>query len=348
MEESSRIPFSVLDLAPVRDGGTVAESFRNTLDLARRAEALGYRRFWLAEHHNMTGIASAATAVLIGHVAGGTTSIRVGSGGVMLPNHSPLVVAEQFGTLEALYPGRIDLGLGRAPGTDQLTMRALRRNRVGTEDDFPRDVAELLSYFEPARAGQMVRAVPGEGLNVPVWLLGSSLFSAGLAATMGLPFAFASHFAPDYLVHALEVYRERFRASGSLAEPYAMACVNVFAAETDAEARRLFTSLQQAFVNLRRGRPGLLPAPAETTEGLWSPLEAAGIDHALRYSFVGSPETVRRGLEAFVAATKVDELMLTGQIYDHAARLRSFEIAAGVRDELNAVRPRPARLQGGN
>ena len=348
MEELRRIPFSVLDLAPVRDGGTVAESFRNTLDLARRAEALGYRRFWLAEHHNMTGIASAATAVLIGHVAGGTTSIRVGAGGVMLPNHSPLVVAEQFGTLEALYPGRIDLGLGRAPGTDQLTMRALRRNRVAAEEDFPSDVAELLSYFAPARAGQAVRAVPGEGLSVPVWLLGSSLYSANLAATLGLPFAFASHFAPDYLAHALEVYRERFRPSASLAEPYAMAGVNVFAAGADEEARRLFTSLQQAFVNLRRGRPGRLPAPVETTEGLWSPLEVAGIEHALRYSFVGSFETVRRGLEAFVNATKVDELMVTGQIYDHAARLRSFEIAAGVRDELNAARPRAARSQGGN
>ena len=343
MEELSRIPFSVLDLAPVRDGGTVAESFRDTLDLARRAEALGYRRYWLAEHHNMTGIASAATAVLIGHVAGGTTSIRVGAGGVMLPNHSPLVIAEQFGTLEALYPGRIDLGLGRAPGTDQLTMRALRRNRVAAEEDFPRDVAELLAYFAPARASQPVRAVPGEGSGVPVWLLGSSLYSAGLAASLGLPFAFASHFAPDYLTHALEVYRERFRPSPALAEPYAMAGVNVFAAETDDEARRLFTSLQQAFVNLRRGRPGPLPAPVETTEGLWSPLEAAGIDHALHYSVIGSPETVRRGLEAFVNETKADELMLTGQIYDHAARLRSFEIAAGVRDELKATRVSAAR-----
>ena len=336
MEELSRIPFSVLDLAPVREGGTVADSFRDTLDLARRAEALGYRRYWLAEHHNMTGIASAATAVLIGHVAGGTTSIRVGSGGVMLPNHSPLVVAEQFGTLEALYPGRIDLGLGRAPGTDQLTMRALRRNRVAAEEDFPRDVAELLSYFAPARPGQTLRAVPGEGLNVPVWLLGSSLYSAGLAASLGLPFAFASHFAPDYLVHALEVYRERFRPSAALAGPYAMAGVNVFAAETDEEARRLFTSLQQAFVNLRRGRPGMLPAPVETTEGLWSPLEGAAIEHTLRYSFVGSFDTVRRGLEAFVNATKVDELMLTGQIYDHAARLRSFEIAARVKEGIDS------------
>jgi luciferase family oxidoreductase group 1 len=342
MEERGRITFSVLDLAPVREGGTVADSFRNTLDLARRAESLGYRRYWLAEHHNMTGIASAATAVLIGHVAGGTASIRVGAGGVMLPNHSPLVVAEQFGTLEALYPGRIDLGLGRAPGTDQLTMRALRRNRVAAEEDFPRDVAELLAYFQPARPGQAVRAVPGEGLNVPVWLLGSSLYSAGLAASLGLPFAFASHFAPDYLTHALEVYRERFRPSAYLSEPYVMAGVNVFAAETDEEARRLFTSLQQAFVNLRRGRPGPLPPPVETTEGLLSPLEAAAVEHTLRYSFVGSAETVRRGLGAFVAATKVDELMVTGQIYNHAARVRSFEIAARVRDELNAGRERAA------
>ncbi len=330
--ELNRIPFSVLDLAPVRDGGTVAESFRNTLDLARRAEALGYRRFWLAEHHNMTGIASAATAVLVGHVAGGTRSIRVGAGGVMLPNHSPLVVAEQFGTLEALYPGRIDLGLGRAPGTDQLTMRALRRNFASANEDFPRDVSELRAYFEPARPGQLVSAVPGEGLRVPVWLLGSSLYSARLAAELGLPFAFASHFAPDYLLHALEVYREGFRPSEELKEPYALACLNVFAAETDAEARRLFTSLQQAFVNLRRGRPGQLPPPLDTLEGFASELELAGVEHALRYSVVGSAETVRAGLEAFAELTRADELMLTSQIHDHAARLRSFELVAAVRD----------------
>ena len=331
MKNLSSVPFSVLDLAPVPEGSGVADALRNTLDLARRAEALGFRRFWLAEHHNMTGIASAATAVLVGHVAGGTKSIRVGSGGVMLPNHSPLVIAEQFGTLEALYPGRIDLGLGRAPGTDQLTMRALRRNFNAATEDFPRDVQELRAYFAPARADRPVRAVPGAGLAVPLWLLGSSLYSAQLAAELGLPFAFASHFAPDYLVHALEVYRERFRPSSQLKEPYAMACLNVFAAETDEEARRLFTSVQQAFVNLRRGRPGKLPPPVETLEGVASELELAGAGHALRYSAVGSPETVRRGLEAFLALTGADELMMTSQIHDHAARLRSLEVVAGVR-----------------
>ena len=331
MTQLSHIPFSVLDLAPVPEGSDAADSFRNTLELARRAESLGYLRFWLAEHHNMEGIASSATAVLIGHVAAGTRTIRVGSGGVMLPNHSPLVVAEQFGTLAALHPGRIDLGLGRAPGTDQLTMRALRRNFAAAAEDFPRDVAELRAYFEPARAGQLVRAVPGEGLRVPLWLLGSSLYSARLAAELGLPFAFASHFAPDYLLHALEVYRESFRPSAELKEPYALACLNVIAAETDAEARRLFTSLQQAFLNLRRGRPGKFPPPVETLEGTASELEMAGVEHALRYSVVGSPATVRAGLEAFADLTRADELMVTSQIHDHAARLRSFEIVASLR-----------------
>jgi luciferase family oxidoreductase group 1 len=338
MEGSSVVPFSVLDLAPVKEGGTISESFRETLDLARRVEALGYRRFWLAEHHNMTGIASAATAVLMGYVAGGTQSIRVGSGGVMLPNHAPLVVAEQFGTLESLYPGRIDLGIGRAPGTDQLTMRALRRKLSNVDEDFPRDVAELLSYFAPARPGQMVRAVPGEGLRVPVWLLGSSLYSAQLAALLGLPFAFASHFAPDYLTEALEIYRSEFRQSDALAEPYAMACVNVFAANTDEEARLLFTSLQQAFINLRRGRPGPLPPPINPLEAHWSEVEMAGVEHALRYSAVGSPETVRRWLESFIQETRADEIMLTAQVYDGAARIRSFEIAAGMRDAISEAR----------
>jgi len=330
MNHARRIPFSVLDLAPVKSGGTVGDTFRETLDLARNAEAWGYRRFWLAEHHNMTGIASAATAVLIGHVAGGTTTIRVGSGGVMLPNHSPLVVAEQFGTLESLYPGRIDLGLGRAPGTDQLTMRALRRKLASADDDFPRDVAELLSYFEPARPDQRVRAVPGAGLRVPVWLLGSSLYSAQLAALLGLPFSFASHFAPDYLGEALDIYRREFRPSESLKEPYAMPCVNVFAADTDEEARRLFTSLEQAFVNLRSGRPGLLPPPIDPAERPWSDFETAGIRQVLRYSAVGSGDTVRRWLRAFIDETRADEIMVTAQIHDPAARLRSFEIVARV------------------
>jgi luciferase family oxidoreductase group 1 len=337
MTDLSRIPFSVLDLAPVPEGSDVRDSFRNTLELARHVEALGYKRFWLAEHHNMRGIASSATAVLVGHVAAGTKTIRVGSGGVMLPNHSPLVVAEQFGTLEALHPGRIDLGLGRAPGTDQLTMRALRRNFAAANEDFPRDVDELRAYFAPARPGQLVSAVPGEGLRVPIWLLGSSLYSARLAAELGLPFAFASHFAPDYLLHALEVYHEGFRPSEELKEPYALACLNVFAAETEREARRLFTSLQQAFVNLRRGRPGKLPPPVETLEGFASDLETAGVEHALRYSVVGSRETVRAGLEAFADLTRADELMLTSQIHDHAARLRSFEIVASLRGAAPAT-----------
>ncbi len=340
MKGTGAIPFSVLDLAPVKAGGTVSDALRESLDLAGHAEELGYRRYWLAEHHNMTGIASAATSILIGHVAGGTKTIRVGSGGVMLPNHSPLVIAEQFGTLEALHPGRIDLGVGRAPGTDQRTARALRRKLSDSEDEFPRDVAELLSYFEPAREGQAVRAVPGEGLRVPVWLLGSSLYSAQLAALLGLPFAFASHFAPDYLMPALEIYRREFRPSAYLQESYAMAGVNVFAADTDEEARRLFTSLQQAFVNLRRGRPGQLPPPLESVEGHFNEIELAGIDHALRYSFVGSTETVRRGLSDFIERTRVDELMLTAQIFDHTARLRSFQLAAEVRESLAAPRGR--------
>jgi luciferase family oxidoreductase group 1 len=335
MVETSKIPFSVLDLAPVKEGGTIADSFRETLDLARHAERWGYRRFWLAEHHNIPGIASAATAVLIGYVAGGTSTIRVGSGGVMLPNHAPLVIAEQFGTLESLFPGRIDLGIGRAPGTDQTTMRALRRKIASEGDDFPNDVAELLSYFAPAKSNQLIHAVPGEGLRVPVWLLGSSLYSAQLAALMGLPFAFASHFAPDYLMAALNTYRREFRPSPDLTESYAMTCINVIAAETDEEARRLFTSLEQAFINLRRGRPGLLPPPIEPGAERWSEIEMAGVSHALRYSAVGSAATVRRWLEVFIRETRVDEIMLTAQIYDHAARLHSLEIAADVRDSLD-------------
>ena len=330
------IPLSVLDLAPVVEGGDAADALRRSLDLARHAEKLGYTRYWVAEHHNMKGIASAATSVVIGFVAGGTKTIRVGAGGVMLPNHAPLVIAEQFGTLESLYPGRIDLGLGRAPGTDQNTMRALRRGALDAET-FPDDVMELLTYFREAQPGQAIRAVPGAGLRVPIWLLGSSLFSAQLAAALGLPFAFASHFAPDHLMGALHLYRAQFRPSESLARPHAMVGVSVFAAETDREARRQFTSLQQAFVNLRRGRPGQLSAPVDSVEGLWTPAEQAGIDHALAYAVVGSPETVRQGLKAIIDRTGADELMLTAQIFDHAARLRSFEIAADVRDQLAAA-----------
>ena len=333
------IPFSVLDLAPVIEGGDAALAFRNTLDLARHAERWGYRRYWLAEHHNFAGVASAATSVVIGYVAGGTTTIRVGAGGVMLPNHAPLVIAEQFGTLESLYPGRIDLGLGRAPGTDGRTAYALRRDLASATDRFPQDVEELQSYFRPAEPGQAVRAVPGAGLDVPIWLLGSSVFSAQLAARLGLPFAFASHFAPDYMMQALELYRAGFRPSASLDRPHAMLGVNVIAANTDAEARRLFTSLQQQFVNLRRGTPGKLQPPVEGIEERWSPMERAGVEHALRHALVGGPDAVRRGLEAFIARTDADELMVTAQIHDHRARLHSFELAAAARDALAARTP---------
>ncbi|MGO8917346.1 MAG: LLM class flavin-dependent oxidoreductase [Stellaceae bacterium] len=328
------IPFSVLDLSPIVAGGDASQALRNTLDLARHAERWGYNRYWLAEHHNMPGIASAATAVVIGHVAGGTSTIRVGAGGVMLPNHAPLVIAEQFGTLAALYPGRIDLGLGRAPGTDQLTARALRRTLVGDEDDFPQSVVELMSYFRPAEPGQRVRAVPGAGLAVPVWILGSSLFGAQLAAALGLPFAFASHFAPDHMMMAIELYRSRFRPSDPAARPHVMLGLSVFAAETDDAARRLFTSLQQAFVNLRRGQPGPLPPPVDDIEAQLSPLERSMLAHSLSCAVVGSPETVRRGLGAFIARTGADELMVTAQIFDHGARLRSFELTAAARSDL--------------
>jgi len=319
---------SVLDLAPIVAGASAADAFRNTLDLARHAERWGFTRYWLAEHHNMPGIASAATAVVIGHVAAGTSTIRVGAGGVMLPNHSPLVVAEQFGTLESLFPGRIDLGLGRAPGTDPNTARALRRRADLDADSFPHDVIELQTYFRDPAPGQLIRAVPGAGLKVPIWLLGSSLFSAQLAAALGLPFAFASHFAPDLLMQALAIYRSEFTRSESLAAPYAMAGVSVVAADTDAVARRLFTSLQIQLVNLRRGRPGPLNPPVDSLDDFWSPSERAGVEHALRYAILGSPDVVRRGLEAFAADTGVDELMITSQIHDHAARLRSYEIVA--------------------
>jgi len=335
------IPFSVLDLAPIAEGGTVRQALDSARALAVHAERLGFRRYWLAEHHNMPGIASAATSLVIAHVAAGTKTIRVGSGGVMLPNHAPLVIAEQFGTLEALFPGRIDLGLGRAPGTDQLTAQALRRGSANGADTFPQDVQELRAYLRPAKANQAVQAVPGAGSQVPVWLLGSSLFSAQLAAALGLPFAFASHFAPDYLRQALTVYRSEFEPSNALARPYAMAAVGVFGAETDADAAYHFTSLQQSFVNLRRGVPGPLPKPVESMDGLWNPGEEAGVRHAFRESIVGSPETVRRGLKTFIDRTQVDELMVTAAIYDQKARLRSYEIVAQARDFLAKEQPAP-------
>lgn len=324
----NNVPYSLLDLSPITEGHTATDALHNTLDLARQAERLGYTRFWVAEHHAMPGIASAATALVIGYIAGGTTTIRVGAGGVMLPNHSPLIIAEQFGTLESLYPGRIDLGLGRAPGTDQLTMRALRRDPTRTGDTFPQDLQELRHYFEPAREAQVVRAVPGEGLSIPIWLLGSSDFSASLAAHLGLPFAFASHFAPDYLFHALEIYRSTFKPSAQLERPYAMIGVNVFAADTDAEAARLATSMQQQFLALVRSRPGKLQPPVDTMEGVATPAEQAHIDRMMRVTAVGTPARVREQLANLVEATGADELMLTGHIYDHAARVKSFELAA--------------------
>jgi luciferase family oxidoreductase group 1 len=325
------LPVSVLDLSPILRGSDAAQALRNTLDLARHAERLGYHRYWLAEHHNMPGIASAATSVVIGHVAGGTSTIRVGSGGVMLPNHSPLVIAEQFGTLASLYPGRIDLGLGRAPGTDPRTTHALRRERVESADTFPRDVLELQGYFRAAAPGQAVRAIPGEGLDVPIWLLGSSLFSARLAAHLGLPYAFAAHFAPDLLDEALEIYRDEFKPSAARAEPYAMVGVGVYAAATDAAAARLFTSAQQQILNLRRGEPTPLNPPVDTMAGRWSSVEKAMVESAQRETVVGAPETVRAKLDALVARTAADELIVVAQIFDHAARLRSYEIVAGLR-----------------
>jgi luciferase family oxidoreductase group 1 len=330
--------YSLLDLAPIPQGASAADAFRHSLDLARHAERWGYTRYWLAEHHNMSGIASAATAVVIAHVAGGTQTIRVGSGGVMLPNHAPLVIAEQFGTLESLFPGRIDLGLGRAPGTDQATMHALRRDLAGSADHFPQDVIELRDYFGPLKPGQRVRAVPGTGLQVPIWLLGSSTFSAQLAAQLGMPFAFASHFAPDHLHSALRLYRQLFQPSEQLAKPYAMAAISVFAADTDAAAARLATSAQQQFLGLRRGQPGPLPPPVDTMDGRWSELERAGVEHTFSLAATGSPATVRRHIGAFIEATGVDEIMFAGQIFDHGARLRSFEIAAEVARELDLSR----------
>ncbi|CAA9239431.1 MAG: Luciferase-like monooxygenase YhbW [uncultured Acetobacteraceae bacterium] len=332
------VPLSVLDLSPVPEGSDPGQALRNSLDLARHAEALGYNRYWMAEHHNMPGIASAATAVALAHVAAGTRTIRVGAGGIMLPNHSPLVIAEQFGTLAALHPGRVDLGLGRAPGSDMVTARAMRRDLMADAGDFPRDVVELLGYFRPAAPGQAVQAVPGAGLDVPVWILGSSTFGAQLAAMLGLPYAFASHFAPAQMTEAVAIYREMFRPSERLAAPHVMLGVNVFAADTDAEARRLFTSLQQAFLNLRTGRPGKLPPPVDEADArLADPRARAMLDNALACSVVGGPDTVRRGLAEFVSRTGADELMVTAQIFDHAARRRSFEILAGLHAELAAA-----------
>jgi len=320
---------SILDLSPVIQGETPAQALRKSLDLARHAEKLGYRRYWVAEHHNMIGIASAATSVVIGYIAGGTERIRVGAGGIMLPNHSPLVIAEQFGTLESLYPGRIDLGLGRAPGTDQRTLRALRRDPA-VADNFPQDVIELQTLLGPLQPGQTVQAVPGTDTNVPLWILGSSLFGAQLAAMLGLPYAFASHFAPDALMSALNIYRERFEKSAQLDRPYAMVGCNVIAAPTDAEARYLFTSPQQSFTNLFRGTRGQLRPPIDDIETYWSPAEKAQASNMLRCSFVGSPDTIKRDLAKFLEDTRADELMVAAAIHDHGHRIRSYEILAEV------------------
>lgn len=328
---ASRVPLSVLDLSPIVQGSDARQALHNTLDLAQHAEKWGYKRYWLAEHHNMRGIASAATSVVIGYVAQGTSTIRVGSGGVMLPNHAPLVIAEQFGTLESLYPGRIDLGLGRAPGTDQKTARALRRNLGSGGDTFPQDVLELQGYFAAADAEPAaVHATPGTGLNIPIWLLGSSDFSARLAAELGLPFAFASHFAPDLLLPALDLYRTHFKPSAALEQPYAMIGVNVFAADTDEEGAHLATSMQQQFLNLIRGVPGQLPPPVKNMDRFWTYPEKKHVEHMLYYAAIGSGETVRGQLQRIQQETGADEIMATSHIYDHAARLRSFEILARI------------------
>lgn len=328
-KQISEIPLSILDLSPIIEGSTASSSLQNTLDLAQHAEKWGYHRYWLAEHHNMPGIASSATSIVIGYVAAGTTTIRVGSGGIMLPNHAPLIVAEQFGTLESLFPGRIDLGLGRAPGSDPLTSQALRRGPGSDGQDFPERLRELRAYFNPVEgSSSRIRAIPGEGLNIPVWLLGSSGFSAQLSAALGLPFAFASHFAPDYLLAALELYRNNFRPSEVLAEPYAMVAVNVIVAETDEEAQRVATSQQQQFLNLIRRQTGPLRPPVDDIERIWSPEEKALIQRQLGFSAIGSPSTVRKKLEEIVQETRADELIIAAQIYDHSARLQSYELLA--------------------
>lgn len=324
---------SVLDLAPIVEGSSAGEALNNARDLAAHAEQLGYERFWMAEHHNMVGIASAATSVALAHVGGGTKTIRIGSGGIMLPNHSPLVIAEQFGTLDALFPGRIDLGLGRAPGTDQITMRAMRRGADSAEK-FPQDVQELQAFLAEAGPNQVIQAVPGAGSNIPIWILGSSLFGAHLAGILGLPYAFASHFAPDALIPAMQAYRQRFEPSEQMDKPYAMACVNVIAAETDAEAARLFTSVQQSFAGMIQGKRGRMKPPIDNVDEIWTPAVRAQAERMLTYSFVGSAETIRPKLQQFIEQTGIDELMATGSVYDHEARKRSFSILAEVGKSL--------------
>ncbi len=322
------VPYSILDISPIPQGFTAADALRNSLDVAQHAEAWGYTRYWVAEHHNMTGNASSATAVLVGYIAGGTKSIRVGSGGVMLPNHAPLVIAEQFGTLASIYPGRIDLGLGRAPGTDQMTARALRRDLLGSEDRFPQDVQELQHYFGPIQDGQAVKAIPGTNTDVPIWILGSSLYGAQLAAHFGLPYAFASHFAPEQLLDAMPIYREKFQPSDKLAKSYSAFLMNVVAADTDEEAAYLFTTLQQNVIRMRRNTRGQLPSPIDSLDDFCEPHEKVTAAHTLRCSAVGSLQTVRGEMQRWLDLTGANEVIITGQIFDHQARLRSFEIAA--------------------
>lgn len=328
MKKLSDIPFSVLDLSPINQGSTAAQSFRNSLSLAQHAERLGFHRYWLAEHHNMIGIASAATSIVIGYIASGTSKIRVGAGGIMLPNHAPLVIAEQFGTLESLFPGRIDLGLGRAPGSDQMTARALRRTLRSNGDDFPELLEELRVFFRAPTENQRVRAVPGAGLNIPVWLLGSSDFSARLAGQLGLPFAFAGHFSPEYILPSLELYRKSFEGSDELENPYAMLALNCVAAETDREAQFLATTQFQAFLRLMRGTPGQMQPPVENMNELWTAREKVAVESRLGGSIIGSAATVKKGLQKLLAETDADELMLNAMIFDHTARLRSYEIIA--------------------
>jgi luciferase family oxidoreductase group 1 len=333
------VPLSVLDLSPITEGSDVGQALRNSLDLAGHVEALGYRRFWMAEHHNLPGIASAATAVALAHVAAGTNRIRIGAGGIMLPNHAPLVIAEQFGTLAALHPGRVELGLGRAPGSDQITNRAIRRNLLADVDQFPQDVVELMGYFQPAEPGQAVQAIPGAGLEVPIWILGSSLYGAQVAAYLGLPFAFASHFAPAMMMQALAIYRERFRPSAQLALPHVMLGAVVVAAESDHEARFLFSSLQQSTLNNRTGRRGRVPPPVEDFDTRLDPYARAILDEAQACAIVGGPDTVRRGLDDFIRRTGADELMVTASIFDHNKRKRSFEIVAQLHREMMEAAP---------
>jgi luciferase family oxidoreductase group 1 len=323
------IPLSVLDLVMVNVDGSPGQSMQNSLDLARHVENWGYKRYWLAEHHNIKGVASTATSILIGFIASGTSTIRVGSGGVMLPNHSPLVIAEQFGTLESLYPNRIDLGLGRAPGTDRLTAMALRRNLNNSEEDFSNNVQELMGYFEPGD-NKNVRATPGEGLNIPIWLLGSSIFGAQLAATLGLPFALASHFSPTFLAPAIAIYREEFHPSKYLQEPYIISAVNVVAADTDKEANRLFTSIQLRTLGMIRGKQMLLQPPVDDIDDLWDSVEKYAVDQRLKYSFVGDPCTVKKGLDFFLNKHHVDEIMVVSHIYEHKSRLHSYEILSSI------------------